>query len=389
MSIETEIEQERHYLTKRDLATQVVLNSRLARQQKISDVYRTIELDLNELMVPGTEIERFPDAAALEYLRFGRLYDIVLSGENNFRHYDNKKELLHLDKRVYQALERYDCVTKDEKTYFPFRATPLLDECLLGVVVVGKKLSRIDKRLLKGHARAIGTELTPRYYRKEQETKKKKEIEAFKKVVAAGVHDVRNSLSVVQGYVSLASVTLREHPTASVWAGKMDNLVRKAEDGLLYVQRIFSGDGSKKEPTNLNILVTEILEERTDILKRSHELQIVNELGTANYLASVDSVAIRLAIRELITNASKYSKNGGEIIVSAEKKEGIVKLSLKNTHATIPESELSGVFKGGNSKGTGLGLSFVKRVIEENHGGKITLQSEQDYVLFEIEIPMV
>jgi signal transduction histidine kinase len=93
---------------------------------------------------------------------------------------------------------------------------------------------------------------------------------------------------------------------------------------------------------------------------------------------------LQRAIINLVDNAVKYNREGGEIILKVlENKKG-VHISLFNTGAGIPKTDLGRVFeqfyrveksRSTQYGGSGLGLSIVKRIIEL-HGGGIEIESE-------------
>ncbi len=95
--------------------------------------------------------------------------------------------------------------------------------------------------------------------------------------------------------------------------------------------------------------------------------------------------SIERAVINLVTNAIKYTPNGGKIDVSVEYLEEPheVKVSVKDNGIGIPEDDIPFIFdrfyrvekKVHTIKGTGLGLTIVKRIIEK-HNGRIYCESE-------------
>ena len=82
-------------------------------------------------------------------------------------------------------------------------------------------------------------------------------------------------------------------------------------------------------------------------------------------------------LTNLITNAIKYSPEGGTIKVSARTENEYFSVSVQDTGFGIPPEDLERVFdrfyrvKDKNTReqqGTGLGLSLVKSIIETHHG---------------------
>lgn len=380
MSLHDQI-QVRMGLSKRQLATLDELELRLAEKEKISLVYKTIESDLEQL--------GYAPSRVLERLRTGKLYTLPLAGENNFRHYDHKTELLHLEPAVYKELQTSNQVTAGEQIYFPFRATALLDFTLLGVLGVGKALSKSDKQLLQEYTQAIGIELSPRYFRKEKDQVLKRKQQQMQQLMSVAIHDLRNQLTPMVGYSTLIARILENNHQGKEIAARFTGLLIKTTSELEYFQRIFTNDEQIKTPTNIYTIVEEIIAGQQSLVLQTRQIALINNLATQSYLARVDATAMELAFRELFNNAIKYSPPGAEISIRGEKEEGWLRFYIKNTGVHIPPAKLPGLFEREQAQGTGLGLSFVRRVIEEEHRGKITPHSEPNALVLEIEIPLV
>ena len=93
---------------------------------------------------------------------------------------------------------------------------------------------------------------------------------------------------------------------------------------------------------------------------------------------------LSLVLRNLISNAIKFTQSEGRIIVSSIEKDGFVEVSVQDSGTGIESDEFSKLFnlsklfttKGtAEEKGTGLGLPLCKEFVEKN-GGKIWVESE-------------
>ncbi|MEJ2096785.1 MAG: sensor histidine kinase, partial [Deltaproteobacteria bacterium] len=82
-------------------------------------------------------------------------------------------------------------------------------------------------------------------------------------------------------------------------------------------------------------------------------------------------------IANLVTNAIKYSPEGGTITLSAAIENDYLCITVADTGWGIPPEDLKHVFnrfyrvkndKTRHITGTGLGLSIVKRIVEAHHG---------------------
>lgn len=109
--------------------------------------------------------------------------------------------------------------------------------------------------------------------------------------------------------------------------------------------------------------------------------------------------SIERAVINLVTNAIKYTPNGGKIDVSVEylTESHEVRVAVKDNGIGIPEDDIPFIFdrfyrvekKVHTIKGTGLGLTIVKRIIEK-HFGHIACESELGHgTTFTFTLPAV
>ncbi|MCS7174639.1 sensor histidine kinase [Pseudothermotoga sp.] len=138
---------------------------------------------------------------------------------------------------------------------------------------------------------------------------------------------------------------------------------------------------------NLETLIKEILEEFKGRIEEKNLSFSINTRG----LIKVDREAFKIALRNLISNAVKYSPHGGEIKIHFEKNV----LSIEDRGVGIPESELKNVtarfYRASNVRtvpGSGLGLAIVKHILRRfnivwaihsklNQGTKVFIKIER------------
>ncbi len=96
-----------------------------------------------------------------------------------------------------------------------------------------------------------------------------------------------------------------------------------------------------------------------------------------------DKSRLEQVLVNLIHNAVKFTKPGGEIAVAAESVIGGVRFAVRDSGAGIPTESLSRIFerfyrvdRSRTGSGTGLGLSISKHIIEA-HGGRIWAESDE------------
>ena len=111
---------------------------------------------------------------------------------------------------------------------------------------------------------------------------------------------------------------------------------------------------------------------------------------------NIDLQRLEQVLVNLIHNAVKFTRPGGEIVLFAEKGIGEVRFAVRDTGIGIPEEDVPRIFerfyrvdKSRTGSGTGLGLSIAKHIVEA-HGGKIWAESvERQGSTFYFTIPIV
>jgi PAS domain S-box-containing protein len=97
-----------------------------------------------------------------------------------------------------------------------------------------------------------------------------------------------------------------------------------------------------------------------------------------------DKAMINTVLRNLISNAIKFTKSGGEILISVIEKPDEITVSVKDSGIGIPAGRIDKLFRidenystpgTNNEKGTGLGLILCKEFVEK-HNGQIWAESE-------------
>jgi CheY-like chemotaxis protein len=100
-------------------------------------------------------------------------------------------------------------------------------------------------------------------------------------------------------------------------------------------------------------------------------------------LVRVDSEAIFRVLTNLLSNARKYSPEGGSIVIGASSADGMVEIFVQDNGLGVPPEALSHLFgkfyrvespDRNSIGGTGLGLAICKYIVE-SHGGRIAASS--------------
>jgi len=150
-------------------------------------------------------------------------------------------------------------------------------------------------------------------------------------------------------------------------------------------------------PVDLHDYLADIVEEHTGgIAKKGQTLKLVIE-ESAPLNAFLDLDYFRMALGNLIDNASKYSQSNGHITVSARADKSCLFVSVHDNGVGIAASDQKQLFEkfsritnelSETVGGSGLGLYWVKRVIEM-HNGKVSVKSKKHGgSTFTLELPL-
>jgi signal transduction histidine kinase len=108
-----------------------------------------------------------------------------------------------------------------------------------------------------------------------------------------------------------------------------------------------------------------------------------------------DRTRLRQVLQNLVDNAVKYSRAGGEVRIRAYSRDGVVRVDVSDDGPGIPHEDQRLIFEkfgrssGASTKpGTGLGL-FIARSIVEAHGGTLDVDSTPAHgSTFVLELPL-
>jgi len=202
-------------------------------------------------------------------------------------------------------------------------------------------------------------------------------------------HELKLPMTSIKGYsdLMLSGVTgqLNENQ-ASFLTTIRNNVNRMATlvSDLADISRIESGN-MRLEPRE--VPVWDVIDEvstltRTQITQKNQAITV--DIPTELPKAWCDRNRLAQILTNLVSNANKYTPEGGAIVVQAIRKNGMIQIKVQdNGHGMTPEDQenlFSKFFRSADDKvrespGTGLGLSITKNLIELQ-GGKIWFESE-------------
>ena len=149
-------------------------------------------------------------------------------------------------------------------------------------------------------------------------------------------------------------------------------------DALLNVARLDAGELTVSlVTTNIASVVMDVV---TAAGTSANGHRLVAEVGPEPLAAQADPEKLRQVLDQLVSNAVKYSPDGGVVSVSAQRRQDTVEVAVADEGVGIPASERERIFakfyKAGGGQGTGLGLFIAQGLVREM-GGRIWVDSEE------------
>jgi len=208
-------------------------------------------------------------------------------------------------------------------------------------------------------------------------------------------HDLKNPFNAIIGFSELIINNIEEYSKYQIES--FVNVINKSsEKGYILLENLLEWSRSQSGKLKINkenFEISELIKENIDLISEKAEQKGVKLLFDNNnkYLINADKNMINTVVRNLLSNALKFTKEGGKISIKTkiiqnlkQKGKNCFMVEVSDTGVGVENDDINKIFdieygiskKGTNSeKGTGLGLVLCKDFIEKNNG-KIWAESE-------------
>lgn len=215
-----------------------------------------------------------------------------------------------------------------------------------------------------------------------------RDLHRFKdEMLRVASHDLRSPLALISGYADMVGIDTMD-PTSPVheYVGIIKQSVERMGgliDDLLRVERIRNSPLELHEQTDLEALVkVVVVNMRPSITAKHQTFETDVELAGCPRIVA-DTVLMRQSMENLISNATKYTQEGGVITLRSYYDDHRFYFEVTDNGIGIPDEAIPYVFESfyrvqhisNKQKGSGLGLSLVKNVIMR-HGGDVWIKSK-------------
>ncbi|MGM7684045.1 cell wall metabolism sensor histidine kinase WalK [Cytobacillus sp. Hm23] len=219
-------------------------------------------------------------------------------------------------------------------------------------------------------------------------TEQEKIEQERREFVANVSHELRTPLTTMRSYLeALAEGAWQDKDIAPqflhVTQTETERMIRLVKD-LLQLSKLDSRDYSLHRTSVNFIEFFHQIIDRFEISKNQY-VTFKRQLPDEQITVSIDKDKVTQVIDNIISNALKYSPEGGQVSFSLRKNVNHLEVIISDEGVGIPKANLAHIFdrfyrvdkaRSRNLGGTGLGLAISKEMIEA-HGGDIWAESEE------------
>lgn len=214
-------------------------------------------------------------------------------------------------------------------------------------------------------------------------------IEMERREFVANVsHELRTPLTTMKSYLeALQDGAWRDENIAptflNVTQTETERMIRLVND-LLQLSKMDSKDYTlNKEVVEFNKFFHRIIDRFE--MSKSQNVQFIRFISDTSYFVEIDTDKLTQVIDNIISNALKYSPDGGNIRFGVTVQDNFLKVMISDDGMGIPKENVERIFerfyrvdraRSRAMGGTGLGLAIAKEMIQA-HGGDIWAESEE------------
>jgi two-component system, sensor histidine kinase and response regulator len=191
-------------------------------------------------------------------------------------------------------------------------------------------------------------------------------------------HDLRGPINSLKGLMDMVKKGIVSQDEFGQFSEQLHSNVEYVQftldNLLLWSKSQLHGIQARPKPIQLN----ELVEDNINLLgepAKQKEIKLVNDITATGVYADPDQIS--LVLRNLISNAIKFTNPGGCVTLTSESREGHEYITVRDNGMGISSELCENLFKVNSNhstsgtegeKGTGLGLSLCKEMVEQNKG---------------------
>jgi len=203
--------------------------------------------------------------------------------------------------------------------------------------------------------------------------------------LATLAHELRNPLAPISNALALIARPdgVKAIPRLLPVINRQVNYMVRLVDDLLEISRISSGKIELRQaPVNLAVVLRNAIEASMSLInEKKHKLSVF--IPEAPLIVYADAVRLEQVFRNLLNNAARYTRKGGQIWLTAHQEDEDAVVSVRDNGIGILAGMLPRLFDMfaqerrngvGTQEGLGIGLNLVARLLQM-HGGSVEAMS--------------
>ena len=213
-------------------------------------------------------------------------------------------------------------------------------------------------------------------------------------------HDIRTPLTSIIGYLGL--IEEKKYSNENELLKYTHTAYLKSKQMKLLVDDLFDYTKVRQSNTPLSLVTFDMQQLIAQIVvdfeldAQEKEIEIDFDANPTSLLMEGDTEKLVRVFDNLLSNALKYGADGTKIMISSERVNGEVIITVKNNGKEIPKESLELLFdrfyrveesRSQQTGGTGLGLAISQSIVEL-HQGQIYATSEKGWTSFVIHLPL-
>ena len=315
-------------------------------------------------------------ATALEYHELYQTLSDTLSRD------ENKKSLTLLKTKMKHEEQKEDLIEENKKQLAQQRNYGNTALAILLIFIVITILVRRSERIQKH----LNIELKRKTADLEKREYELREINQTKDRLFSIIgHDLRGPIGAFQGLLQLLKEGDIGQSEFFEFLPKLrrdiDHISFTLNNLLTWGHTQMNGAVTKPSVVALESVVKDNIDLLSEIAENK-SIKLVSQIPT-NTMVWSDSDQIDIVIRNLISNALKFTADNGMVTISTQEKNQNWQVSIRDTGIGMDDNTMEKIFAlnadhttygTNNEKGTGLGLSLCKEMVEKN-GGSIWVES--------------
>ena len=204
-------------------------------------------------------------------------------------------------------------------------------------------------------------------------------------------HQLGTPLTSLSGWIELLTDRADSDPLTNTAVAHMRSDLDRLERVAHRFERI--GRPPRRDALDVGALAEQVagyFRARVPTLARA--VTVACERGPGDLTVRGDPVLLEWAAEVLVKNAvDALAGRGGRVDISAARlPDGAVRLRVADDGPGVPREHRTRIFAAGFStkeRGWGVGLSLARRIVEENHGGRLVLAPSDRGATFDIILP--